>query len=316
MASYFTSTTLIDSICRKAAIPREQSTFTDEDLLAFADEETTMGVVPSMLKLHEEFYVYTILVPLEENVTSYPIPDRAMGVKLRSVFYLDNNQNLQDMARINPDDVIFYQNRSSGITPRAFYFENDNIVLVPGTLPNPQGSLQVKIFIRPNQLVPDNQVASIEAIDTTTGIVTLTEIPTAFNPSLQFDFIERNRGHKCKAIDVSSSNVNTMFRTMSFSPGDIPSDLRVGDMIAIAGQTCIPQMPDDFHAVLAQRSACRCLEAQKDTEGLKNAYGKLKEMEENIGVLVDNRAEGSPQKVNNLRGLLRAGKYNSRRGYT
>lgn len=269
-----------------------------------------------MMKLHEEFYVFSVNVPLESNVDRYSIPNRAMGVKLRNLFYQDISQNLKDMAKINPEDVPFYQNRSSGTIPRVFYFENDDVVLVPGSIPNPQGKLVFKIFLRPNTLVPDNQVSTVQQIDSTTGIITVDNIPSTFNANEQFDIVERKRGHRCKAIDLSSTNVNAVLKTITFDPASIPTSLVVGDIIALAGQTNIPQMPDEFHAVLAQRAACRCLEAQKDTEGLKNAYAKLKEMEENIGILIDNRSEGQPTKVNNLRGLLRSSKYNKRRSYT
>ena len=45
--SYMNSADLIASIKRRTFMPLNQNAFTEEDLLAFADEEMSIGLVPT-----------------------------------------------------------------------------------------------------------------------------------------------------------------------------------------------------------------------------------------------------------------------------
>jgi hypothetical protein len=213
--------------------------------------------------------------------------------------------------------------------------ENNFIVVVPTVAENPQGSLICKIFMRPNQLVLSTEIAIVESFNLATGDVVLSStLPTGFtltddlNAPMTYDFVQTSRGHRTKAIDVTPNSINLGTNTINFNPAAVapppynnipvnsnalPRDLQVGDMLCLSGQTNIPQIPDELHSMLAQRVVCKCLEAQKDTEGLQNARATLQEMETNLGMLIDNRTEGQPMKVNNLRSALRAGKFRRRR---
>jgi len=323
--SFLTTTTLIESIVRRAHIPENQNTFQEADFLAFANEEMMIGLLPCIMKMHEEFYVYVAEVQLNSNQSQYPIPDRSVGTKVRTLFYRDQSRNLQEMARINPEDLVFYQNRSSINFPRAFYVENNNLVMVPEMGSGPQGVLVMKYYLRPNQLVDPSRVATITAIDATTGVIQVDNIPSVFQLGVNYDVIEATGGHKSKVINVQPIAINSVLNTIQFSPSSFPTiypdnvpnigqnTINVGDYINLANETMVIQAPEDLHSILAQRVACRCLEAQKDAEGLQLANQKLQEMEFNLGMLVDNRTEGQPQKVNALRSALRAGKFRRRR---
>ncbi len=323
-----TSEDLIESVVRRGAIPLSQVTFTNEDILSFANEETTIGLVPSIMKMHEEFYVYPFEIDLASNQAYYEIPDRAMGQKVRALFYQDPGNNLQEMARILPENIAYYQNRSSINWPRAFFMENNFIAIVPTLSENPQGSLICKIFLRPNQLVLSSKVSIVQSINASTGEVIVDKVPTLFTNTSEYDFIETTHGHRTKGLNVIPTGINVATKTLTFTPAaaspppfnnipvnsdTLPADLSVGDMICLAGQTNIPQIPDELHSMLAQRVVIKCLEAQKDSEGLQNARPTLQEMEQNLGMLIDNRTEGQPQKVNNIRSALRAGKFRRRR---
>lgn len=83
---WMTSDDLIESIKRKISFPVYQTTFSDQDILDFATEELMISQVPSVMQFHEEFFVTTRDVTLKPNKTKYPIPDRAIGMKLRDLF--------------------------------------------------------------------------------------------------------------------------------------------------------------------------------------------------------------------------------------
>ena len=85
----------------------------------------------------------------------------------------------------------------------------------------------------------------------------------------------------------------------------IPDELSVGDYLANEGECKIPSIPTELHSMLAQRVACRCLEALGDMAGLQMANQKLAEMELKTGSLIGNRVEGANLKVVNRHGFLR-----------
>jgi len=63
MGIFYTSETLIDSVKRRIAIPTNQNTYTDADILAFADEELALGIVPTIMSLHEDHLLYELVPP-------------------------------------------------------------------------------------------------------------------------------------------------------------------------------------------------------------------------------------------------------------
>lgn len=85
--SWMTSSDLINSVKRKISLPTFQNSTSDQDILDFASEELLISQVPSILSVHEEYYVYTQDVALVPQKTKYPIPERAIGIKLRDVFF-------------------------------------------------------------------------------------------------------------------------------------------------------------------------------------------------------------------------------------
>ena len=158
---WLTSQGIIESVKRKIALPTDQVTFSDDDILRFANEEMFISQVPSVLIYHEEYFVTTVDVPLVSGISRYPIPDRAIGMKLRDLFYKDVSGNLLEMTRIDPEDKSFFQAGVGGVPMlHKFYLENNDVVLVPEiSTSTPTGSLNFIFFLRPNQLVADSRAA-------------------------------------------------------------------------------------------------------------------------------------------------------------
>jgi dihydropteroate synthase len=91
------------------------------------------------------------------------------------------------------------------------------------------------------------------------------------------------------------------------SAADIPDDIRIGDFVMKATETIVPQLPEELHAILAQRVAIAALEALGDTEGASVAQRKLDKMEISSTDIIDNRVEGAPQKIVNRHSPLKQG---------
>lgn len=163
---WMTSRDLIASVKRKISFPISQQTFTSDDILAFANEEMAISQVPSVLEFHEEYFVFIEEVPLQSSVNRYPIPQRALGMKLRDLKYKDTNNNLFDMSRVAPEDKAFFQrNIGTSETLNKYYVEGNDIVLLPSLLVADAISLVFYYFLRPNQLVANERAAIIQSFN-------------------------------------------------------------------------------------------------------------------------------------------------------
>lgn len=312
---YLTSAGLIDEVKRSGLIPTAQQTFTDTDFLAFANQEMRIAIVPSILSNHQEYFVRdTPGITLVANQNNYPIPYRAIGGKFREVFYKDTNGNLRSMSRISPDDRPYYQQSNFQNRYVLFYIQGNDIVIIPDVGPNPTGTLVFSYFLRPNELVSATRVATITniAVGATTTDFSVDQIPTGFSTSIAMDTLQTNPGHKTYNFDIFPTNVDTVGKVITFNNTDLDTSIIVGDYIAFAGECIIPQIPADMHDMLAQRTAARCLQALGDTQGYQTMASRNGEIEVKIGNLINNRSEGSPQKIVNLTGGLRNAKIKKR----
>jgi len=305
MTKVFTSNVLIESVKRRASIPVAQVTFQPADFLAFADEEISIGMLPSILKVHEDYLLYTDEVPLAASTSRYVIPHRSIGNKLREVAYLDNNDNIREMTRINREDLPANSGSSNNLY--TYYIENNEVVIYPYILGAVTGSLLFSYYLRPNQMVTEDRVSIITSINRTTGEIFVNSIPSMFSVNSTYDFINSKSPFNTLKISTAVTGVNTITNVITVAIVNIPDRLSVGDYINLQEETIVPQIPQDLHVVLAHRVAARCLEAIGDTEGLTNANAKLSEMEMNTANLIENRVEGSPRKIINRNSHLSAG---------
>lgn len=164
MKPWYTSDDLINAVKRKISFPISQNTFTEDEILAFANEEMMISQVPSVLSFHEEYFVYSQVVALEANKSRYPIPERAIGMRLRDLFWKDEQNSLYEMVRVSSEDKAFYQDSTDLNTlTYKYYLEGNDVVLTPNVKAVPSGSLVFYYFIRPNQLVRNERAAIINA---------------------------------------------------------------------------------------------------------------------------------------------------------
>lgn len=157
---HYTSNELIEAVKRKMSMPITQVTYSEDQILDFANEELFLAQIPSIMQYHEEYLVYRHNVPLIPQIQKYDIPDRAIGMKLRDLFFKDEQGNLYEMTNVGASNQDFYQQNSFGRNvPRFFYMENNSIVLSSETLASMPGSLEMIYYLRPNSLVLNDRAA-------------------------------------------------------------------------------------------------------------------------------------------------------------
>jgi hypothetical protein len=298
MAFTFTSDELVASIKVRARVPTSQGTFTEARIRKICDEEIAIGLVPKILAARENYFLKSYTISLTSGTAEYRIPTRAIGVKLKAVQIEDTSGNLSPLNLIAYEDRGLYVNSNPNLP--VFYIQNSSVVLVPTPTTTAQYTLHLPYFIRPSTLVAVSAAAQISSIDPNTNSVVVSSIPSTITTSTPVDVIKADGGFECIAIDESVTVSGT---TITFSA--LPTGLAVGDYIALAGETPIPQIPGELHTLLSLRATVTILESLGFVNEMKAAQAKLKEAEESANTLLTPRSDGNPKKLVNYNGPLR-----------
>jgi len=298
MSGYLRVDKFIDSVKKRAAVPTSQVTFTDEDIIRFANEDLEENMIPLIMAVREEFFVEseTYTPTVVNNNKRLEVPERAIGTKVRLINPISNGV-VQPPLSLIPLEHVEYS--SGGGSDRGYYMKGNFIYLLISS-----EQVVVSYYQRPNEVVLLERAAQIEAIDRDTGIIEVDDVPSIIEAGSIIDFNQTKPGHRVYAKDVTVATVNQLTNQISFSLADIPDDLIVGDYICLAGETVIPQIPSDLHNMLAQATACKILESINDEKGLKNATRRLEKMETKLLNLIESRAESKGKKIANIESLL------------
>lgn len=317
MAKVMTSDDLIRSLKRRALIPTDQSTFSNEDFLEILNEEMDTGILPYLLEQHEEHLVNYVDLPADQEAPfEYIIPYRAIGNKLRDISLVDTSGNFYEVSRSSLEEISDYSSFTTLNNHGVFYLENNKVVFM-NVNANPSSKIRMYFYLRPSTLVLEKDAGRITSIATgaTETVLTLANFPSDFANNPLFDIVGSKSPNKLKSFDITASIVNQNTKSVTISNDLLPDDLVVGDYVCEAEESPFPQIPTELHPILAQRGAVYCLESLGDTEGLGNAARKLQSMEKGVTNLIENRVEGAPQKIKPRHTPLRdavSGRWNSR----
>jgi hypothetical protein len=263
----YTTANLLTSIKNRAFFPVGQDTFEDSDLLDIASEIIETDLLPKLMQARQEFFVvYNTLTTTKRTTDTYPwirIPERAVGQAI--ICLKDDN-----------DDPVH---------PTDYWVEGSKIYLDEGAAGN---SYRVYFYLRPGKLVETADAGLITAIDTATGIITVTP-PSTFTTSKEYDFVRAKAGFDTLSTNLTASAVGAT--TMTFTAADLPSELAVGDYVCLADQTPIPQIPVEWFGYLGLLTAIQVLEDLGDTDAAAVAQKKLARIEKNCLSLVQPRIE-------------------------
>lgn len=276
---------LLTQIKTKASLP--DGRYTDAEILDIANDVMLSQVVPLVLNLKEEYYVYNNTQAITASIANYAVPYRAYGLMLREVKKV-SGLNLINLNRIDPTTIKTSQTGS----PSSFYLESQDVVIYP-TPAATVDSLKLSYFITPSKPVQSTEVAVITNINTSTGIITATP-PSAWTTSSSFDFVSRRNGHKCLAIDLTATAISST--TITFATTDIPSSLAVGDYVTLAQEAPFVQVPDAGFPLMVQLVANELLEDLGDQAALQIGISKAENLKQTFTQAMSVRVSGEPKR--------------------
>lgn len=314
-----TADDLIRTIKRKAFIPEDDDTYTDTDLLEMMDNESDVFLVPELLSRNEEYLVYTHTIDIDADTYEYEIPYRAVGNKLRDIFFISNpdeainKQSMRELHYVDPSEIYAYQGSftyTSSYTVGLNYTVKNNKIIILNDLPSSNGALRMDFYMQPSELVLEQDAGKISAIDRTNGILTLSNFPTEFSnlPSDGADFVKFRSPNSILDFDVAITSVSSSAKTITLAAADIPTDLIVGDYICFPQETPIPNVPSELHSVLAQQVVISILEGLDDEQAKQSAERQLAKMTKSLDTIFSDRVEGSSKKIVNRHSALMQGR--------
>lgn len=290
-------------------MPANRALLEDEDILALGDECMRGYIVPCLVSVRQDYFVYVQDTALVADQAEYQIGYRALGRSLRDLKVVDDSSLIvRDLQKISLEDAHLFTT-STGSSPYGFHFQGDKIIVLP-TPASSGGLLRQFIELPPNKLVTAGSAAQITAISG--GDITVSAVPTTFSTSTPLDFIAGKQGNATRSFDKTPTNIAGLILT--FATADVPSTLAVGDYIALAEESPVLQIPDDCFPWLVTKTGRRCLYAISDFEGSSRLEEDDREEEKNLKQLLEPRVRGETTKIINRHSLARQGRFNYGRG--
>ena len=287
--SAYTTADLLADIKQEGMIPTSQSTYENSSILNLATRQLRSKVVPYLSAVREGYMIWPGTIDLTSGTTKYNIPSRSVVMSLDDVLVLDTSGDERSIPYIDPSSRDKYNSRNTGAfrSNLAFYLEWNKIVLTqdPGSQ---YTSLSTPYMIRPGKLVETTDAGKITSFDSGTGVVTLDNVPSDFTTSLSYDIVGGSGGFEYVALDLAASAVDTSTITLA----SIPTDLEVGDWVCVAGETAVPQIPEDLAPILVYETLVKILKSLGDWDGARAAMEELKELKESLLKVLEPRIKG------------------------
>lgn len=283
MPSEWSAETIIESCRTRGALPTTAETFDTEAMLSLMTEECRV-YMQSVLRgtphiYRDEYQDFEL-----DGDTYLELPALCSYAGLRRVAYMQGDQELW---LVETDERKIMNFLPSAGQPTNWYFRQNRIYFFPGAV---SGTVRLYYMPRHPKLIIENQASVIDSFTSTT----LTIGNTAFaNGNNTFDIVEATPHFNVKARGIIG-NVSPS-TTVTFSAGDLPDDLVVGDWLVRSGESPIPLMPAELFPLLSQRLLVVVLAALGRTDRAGVAQARLEEMYREIMVSLSPRAEDTDE---------------------
>lgn len=277
----------------------------DVDIINALDLVMLDEMMPTLVRVQEEYLIRTELSTTTANQEFVDIPSRAVANAIRDIWFSDTDQGeRRTVPRINRELRPGFSVDSSDY-PVGFYIEGDHIVLVPKS--NGGKQMHISYMLRPGQLVKSTGYRKVSALVGTNGVTLDATVPSGWSTSSLFDVHSPKSGAETRLFSKAAGTVSGTGITFSANiDGTVDNTfaVEVGDYVVLEETAAVPGLPRELHPVLAQAAACRLLESDGDATALDIARQTLGRQLKSFLTLAETRVDGKPHKIVNPNSLL------------
>lgn len=294
------TTELLAAIKRNITVPTYQPRFKPEDLLDLAFEEQKTTIVPMVIGISQNYFMFTETIALAPDTFEVPFPYRAIANASKNITYDNGRDDPYQLTSLRLTQVINMRPELLG-TPASFLVYNDRIRLYPRPLL--AGVLKFIYYINPSKPVSLDRVSNVLAVGVDT--LTLVKIPTNIVVGSLVDITKAKSGYSLTYIDQTVTNISGNTITLAgFSALNPISNVSLGDYVSTAEETGILQLPNEAQDVLVQAVAVRVLQALNVPDQLKIAQERFTEKREFVQLIMAPRIEDQTDILNNGHPLI------------
>lgn len=306
MSSPYSTDSLLPMLRLLPLMPSVQALFSNSDLVNVMDFEMSSKILPLIDNQAEEYFIVPSDIPYIQSVRTYSLPVRATADKLRSVSFVDSNNNEIRIPRLRPEDIMSNVNSTGlAINPAlwGFYLQNDKVILYLGSFTGSSNAykfLRLRFVRMPSTLVQEAACGQITAI--AGNVVTISSLPSTFTTSLTYDIVSNSpqmfvsQGDDLTITTITPLTAPAASITFTSLPQDVLGNTlaQVGDWVCLAMQSPIPQIPfKPGFQLLLQLSAAKCLEIHGDTQGFNVAMSQAADMKNYFISVITPRVDGN-----------------------
>tara|TARA_R110002020_G_scaffold22446_1_gene75911 strand:+ start:867 stop:1799 length:933 start_codon:yes stop_codon:yes gene_type:complete len=302
----YRSDDLVSAVRMRCQLPTaaNDGKFTDLNILELAYEELLTYVLPEVRKARGNYYVRSLDYAVASGVSDYSIPPRAQGASLRDVTYIDPNGNGWSIPEIPLEDSDYYKSSGSTWWSTAYVYtiEGNKVRLRPE--PTREGTLRLRYYERPGRLVPVSEAMKVAGFGPNPNQVQ-GDVPLTWTNANIFDSLSAGPTFDTFGMDATAAVVTAGVGGSIDFTDPYPSELAVGDYIALATESPVVQLTVELQPVLTSATVVRVLEALGDLQGVGVAQAKMERQMGQAVAHIQPRNDGEQPRIINRRGPLR-----------
>jgi hypothetical protein len=295
----------------RCQLPDDNQAITDAQLFLLADMAMQTDIESLVQSVMGEYWVTTSDTTITSGTSSYRMPYRASGRKLRDLLLVDSAGNQISIPEIPANEAWRYQTAGSWVwgAQMAYYVQGEKVVLLP--TPTLTGySLRFKYYVRRPRLVSlsDNvNGAAITAVSGGLRQITVSSTPTGITTNTVVDIIKRRPYFDYLNMSLTVSGATATVITVT---SDYSTEVEAGDYIFVEETTGVIPLPVELHPVLLTATAVRVLTSLGDAKA--QAELVMLEREKDMAkLLLAPRNDGEAKYIINRKGPLRGGRWSA-----
>lgn len=270
---------LADNMLRRGHVPRDSQDLSRDVLLGILSDELRGYVVDLLREAGGEHLVVPHVIQIQPGVTTYRLPPRAVANGVRRVSVVAGDGVEVQLPQVSPDAL--------DASLSGYYLRGAHLVLHPP--PTGARSLRVDYLLRPGQLVCERYgVVQSVATDGRRATITVGWEGSTI-PSGRVDIIRALPPFDALAVDIRATVAGQLVVVWLRDLGEAPE---VGDYVCAAGESPVPQVPLELHALLSQRAAWAAL-SQLGDPGADAAFQRAEDMRAQMLTLLAPRDIGA-----------------------